>query len=89
MDPKIAATVAREIAIRDLEDIFALRRSEAFTRYFTRRLKEKRDQAQKRFHDDPMDKDQREVARHVMKTFEEILSMMDREEATIRQQLGG
>ncbi len=73
--------------IRDLSDIADLRRSDAFGRFFLRRLGEIRDKLQKSFEDDPMDKDQREATRQLLKQLKEIIALPDRDEATIRSQL--
>ncbi len=87
IDPKISAAVSREIAIRDLADIADLRRSDAFNRFFLRRVGEMRDKLQKSFEEDMMDKDQREATRQLLKQVKEIIALPDRDEATIRSQL--
>ncbi len=86
-DPKISAQVSRELAIRDLADITELRRTEAFDRFFLRRLREMRDRLQKSFEEDAMAPEQREATRQLLKQLKEIIALPDRDEATIRGQL--
>ncbi len=73
--------------IRDLADIAELRRNDTFGRYFIRRLTGIRDQLQKSFEEDEMDAVKRESTRQQLKQLKEILSMMDRDETIIQNQL--
>lgn len=91
-DPALAKKVSQELMRRDLGDIAELRRSEAFNRYFLRRLGEKKAAIQTSLLDHTpaelaaKDED-REVLRRINKTYEEILKMMDAEERIIHSQL--
>ncbi len=83
-DPKIAAQVSHELAIRDLGDINTLRHTEAFDRFFMRRMKDIRDRLQKSFEDDPMSMELRESTRLLLKQVKELVDLLDRDEATIK-----
>jgi len=83
---------AKEKMRQDIIDIQALRNFEPFNRYFVRRLKEKHAEIEKRFRDDPAEKcsyEEREILRRLMKEYEDILRMMEREEVTCKSSLGG
>ncbi len=85
----ITAQVSRELAMRDLADIAELRRNEAFTRYFLRRLNQKITETRKSFEDDApekVDKDEREVLRRILASYKELSKMLDVDEGTIHAQ---
>jgi hypothetical protein len=74
-------SISKELAARDLADIAALRKEPAFERYFLRRLKVKRAQLDETFRtDDKLTHEQREVHRKLVLEYDEILSMMAKDE---------
>jgi len=80
----------RESAKRDLQDIAALRRTEAFSRYFLRRLRDKHTDAEQHFkYDEPAKCDavQRELWRQRMLLLEEIINMSAVDERIGMQEL--
>lgn len=84
-DDKTAKKVSQERALHDLQDIAALRTSEAFNRYFLRRLKAKKEDIRKVFTYDPPTKitpDQREQLRVLLLFCEELEKMMSEDEAS-------
>lgn len=79
--------VAAERARQDLEDIMSLKNSDAFNRYFLRRLTQKRTEVERRFKYEPpenVDKDQREELRQTMLALEDLEKMMAVDEGNIR-----
>lgn len=79
--PKTEDEVQRELAIRDLGDIHALRKSVAFDRYFLRRLREKIAPLQEAIlEDDKLTDEQRNQKRREMKIYREILGLLDADE---------
>ena len=79
--------VSDELARRDLGDIGTLRNTEAFDRYFMRRLRQDQAKVEAEFKRGKMDKDEREVLRRITLIYEDILDMMKRDEGSIRSQL--
>ncbi len=73
--------------IRDLGDITELRRTEAFNRFFLRRLGQMRDKLQTSYENDEMSPIDREATRKLLKQLKEIIALPDADEATIRSQL--
>jgi hypothetical protein len=81
------AQVSEELARRDAEDIAALRLSEPFNRYWMRRLKQRRDETDRAFRFDPpakCDFVQREVLRNLVIAYDELLNVMQADEANIK-----
>lgn len=81
------AQVARERQLQDLEDIRELKKNSAFTRYWLRRLTQKRAEIERRFKYDPpekVSKDQREELRQAMIALEDLEKMMAVDEGNIR-----
>lgn len=82
----LEAAQAREEAMRqkqlhshDLDDIKFLQACEPFNRYFLRRLREKREAADRRFRGDPpsvCDAAQREALRQVVNEYDDMLRLM-------------
>ena len=66
-----------DLHANDLKDIDALRKTEGFGRYFLRRVRQKRDAADVEFRDLECDPLKREGLRQKVKTYDEILKMMD------------
>jgi hypothetical protein len=79
---------SRELAERDLKDIQALRDSEAFRRYFLRRLKDRMDRLNAAFRYDPLSHEDREVHRRLVNEYDELLKLLDQDEAACRSTLG-
>lgn len=72
-------------AAQDLSDIATLRHTEAFGRYFIRRLKAKQAAVETKFRNDSADKcshEEREIRRRIVLAYDEILRMMAEDEAT-------
>lgn len=79
--------VAAERARQDLEDIMSLKNSDAFNRYFLRRLTQKRAEIERKFKYEPpekVDKNQREELRQTMLALEDLEKMMSVDEGNIR-----
>lgn len=79
--------VSRELDLRDLGDIAALKRFEPFERYWLRCLRQKRDAKNEDFLHLECTKDQREEIRQQLLLLDEILDMPAKHEASIRQTL--
>lgn len=81
-------SISRELANRDLADIRSLKESEAFQRYWLRRLKTKREAAFNKFlKDDQMGLEERETFRQIVLCYDDLLGMMDRDDATSRREV--
>ncbi len=81
------ALVAAERNRQDLEDIVSLKNSDAFNRYWLRRLKQKRENAEREFKYEPaskITKERREELRQVMLALEELEKMMDVDQGNIK-----
>jgi hypothetical protein len=79
------AAKAAQQAAEDLEDIATLERTAAFSRYFLRRIRAKREDVRVAFENDPPEKcshDEREIRRRIMKAYDELLGMMAQDRAT-------
>lgn len=76
--------VAIERDRRDLEDIVELKKNSAFTRYFMRRLAQKKADAEKSLKYDKLKSKQRERVRVVFLAFEELEKMLDVDEGSIK-----
>ena len=88
----ISAQVSAELARRDLQDIAELEKSEAFSRYFLRRLKQKHDESEKHFKYDSPDQCPmftREEWRQRVLAYEELLEMPAKDRAGCQRILGG
>lgn len=80
-----------ERARRDIEDIGVLRKTEAFSRYWLRRLKQKRDDTEKSFKFAPVAEctpARREELRQLLLVFEELLGMMEADDSAARTTYG-
>ncbi len=76
-------TQAREAARQDGIDIRELRECKGFTRYWLRRLRQRREETNRKFHEDPPEKcskDRREELRQLVIAYDDLLGMMDRDE---------
>ena len=85
------AQIETEAAVRsaqqDLEDISTLKRTDAFERYWLRRLRSKQAALEERFRNDPPEKcskDQREEIRLQIVLIDELMAMMKRDEASAK-----
>lgn len=85
--------MSRELATRDIEAIKQLRENGPFNTYFLRRLRMKHDAIEEKFkYDTPQkcDAAEREILRRLMLEYEnEILSLMDRDDAAAQSTLTG
>ncbi len=82
--------VAFEVAKRDIDDIKRLKDFEPFRRYFIRRLEERGSEVARSFKDDPphkVDKEEREILRRLLKEYETIFEMMDKDLANFKSLL--
>lgn len=83
-------TVSKEKARADLEDIGTLKNTDAFERYWLRRLKQKRDAVEKSFKEDPpskVDATERECLRRILGIYNELLGMCAVDEGNIRRDM--
>lgn len=79
-DQKNDAIVSLELARRDIEDIDTLRKTEAFVRYFIRRLKQRRDKAAKtQYSDEKITVEEREKMRRIAREYDDLLEMMNQD----------
>lgn len=78
------ALVAAERARQDLEDIVSLKNSDAFNRYWMRRLTQKRAEVERQFKYEKVDKHRREELRQTMLALEELEKMMAVDEGNIK-----
>lgn len=76
-----------DIHANDIRDIKILRETPAFAQYWMRRLRQKRDETDKKFHDDDCDPMAREGYRKQVALCDELLKMMDVDEAASMQAL--
>ncbi len=76
-----------EMARTDLIDIRALKRNEAFQRYWMRRLRQKKDEALRALAHDTMDHEKREATRQVYLTYLELEKIIDRDEGSLIAQI--
>jgi cephalosporin-C deacetylase-like acetyl esterase len=76
--------VAAERARQDLEDIRTLKNTEAFSRYWMRRLRQRKEDAEKRLKYDKLSAEDREIARVTFLAYDELEKMMDVDEGNIR-----
>jgi len=75
---------ARRQAADDLSDIHTLKSTEAFARYYLRRIAQKRDAVKTRFITAPpkdVDAAEREILRRLLESYEELLALPDRDAA--------
>lgn len=77
--PDIA--ISAELAQRDLRDITELEQSEAFNRYYLRRLRQMREELDRALHEDDMTHERREVTRCLVLQLTEILRMPSKDRA--------
>lgn len=80
--PEEKNKVAIEVAKRDVDDIKRLQEFEPFRRYFIRKLEARGAEVARSFKDDPphkVDKEEREILRRILKEFETIFEMMDKD----------
>lgn len=87
--PTIEETISAELAQRDVQDIRELRNFVPFGRYLKRRLKQKHDAAEASFKYDPVSPAQREALRQKLLAYEEILALLDTDDAACRSFLSG
>lgn len=90
MTPDPEAQRSLEVARHDIEAIKALQKNEHFNRYWLRRLKDRRDLADRSFHEDPpskCDPMQREALRQVVEAYDGLLTMMQIDERLCREKL--
>jgi hypothetical protein len=81
--------ITQELAKRDLQDIQTLRESEAFNRYFMRRIKKRREQVMEELLKTPLTHAELEAHRAIVNTLDDIISMADRDEVSAQRMLGG
>ena len=78
---------SRESARQDLQDIHALKGSEAFNRYYLRRLRQRHDESVRSLIHDKMTFEERESCRLNVLFIEDIVNLIPRDEATARRVL--
>lgn len=83
----VTQEVARELDLRDLGDIAALKRYEPFERYWLRCVRQKREAKHDDFLHAKVTKDEREELRQQVLLLDEILDMPNAHEASIRRTL--
>lgn len=87
--PEINAAVARERATQDIEDILHLKENRAWTRYWLRRVQQRRDDAvEKILHDSKITHEQREGLRQSVLAYEGLLKMPDEDLMACKSALG-
>lgn len=84
-----AHAVSKEIAAHDLADIKALRESEAFKRYWIRRMNERHAKLATAFKYDVMSHEERETHRQIVLEYEDIARMMEKDEVACQNLLSG
>lgn len=78
---------SRESARQDLQDIYALKQSEPFNRYFLRRLRQRHEETLKKLKYDKMSYEEREACRLNVVFIEGIVNVLAQDEATARKEL--
>lgn len=74
------AQAEAELNRTDLIDIRALRRNEAFGRYWMRRLRQKKDEADRSLKHDPLAHEAREIVRQRYLAYLDLEQIMDQDE---------
>ncbi len=79
---------ANDRARQDLSYVMELKDSDAFNLYYMRRLRQKQAEVEKDFKYSKMDGDEREALRLLNIHLEKLLTLIDEDETTLKNQLG-